>query len=530
MTGDATEQRDIQAYLRPVLSRWWLILLVVVPVTVGAYLYYDQQAKSYQASTSLYVQTSSLDQLLLGSDGGSGDTSSVENLALLIQTSAVGDEAARQLAAGAGGPGQNGRQRTVDEAALSGSITAAPVEKSNFIVVTATAPSAGGAARLANAYADAFISTQARELRGEANQTVTAARQQLREVSPGETAQRALLEEKVQTLELIAAQPASRTGIKQVEPAVPPVAATGHDPTGNAIFAFVVSLMLAIAGAFGLEYLNRRISSIEAVEEIFEAPILTEIPKVDSPAPLNGSGIGMAKTLREPFHRLQTNLDMLAYERPLRTIVVVSAAPGEGKSIVTRNLALAFREAGRNVAVFDADFRRPSLGGLLAAEEGPGLTDILAGRVSLGEAIQEIQVPTNGNGVSSHVPAGATITAPGKLSQGELAMVPAGAHAGDLNATLASGHLRETLAAAAGAYDTVIVDSAPVLATADVLPLLAEADGVLVVTRLGVSTRDSARRLLTAIGRVPGAHLIGVVVNGIPSRIYRTRAYGYYYG
>ena len=125
---------------------------------------------------------------------------------------------------------------------------------------------------------------------------------------------------------------------------------------------------------------------------------------------------------------------------------------------------------------------------------------------------------------------GGTVTAAGKVGQGELAMVPAGAHAGDLTATLASGHLRETLAAAAGAYDTVIVDSAPVLAAADVLPLLSEADGVLVVTRLGVSTRDSARRLLTAIGRVPNAHLVGVVVNGIPSRIYRTRAYGYYYG
>jgi len=523
MTGNTNEQGDIRAYLRPVLSRWWLILLVVPAVTAATYFYYDQKPKSYEASAEIFVQTSTLDQLLLGGEG-STDPASVENLALLLQTSAVGEEAARLLTKG------KGKQAAANEDALSGSISATPIEKSNFIVVTATASTPAGAAQLANAYAKAFLATQARQLRGEASQTVVAAKKQLHELGPEKGSERTLLREKIQTLELITAQPASRTGIKLVEHAAPPVAPTGHDPTQNAIFAFVVSLMLAIAGAYGLEYLNRRITSIETIEELFELPTLTEIPKVDSPSPLNGSAVGMAKPLREPFHRLQANLDMLGHERPLRTILVASAAPNEGKSIVARNLGLAFREAGRNVAVFDADFRRPSLGGMFAAHEGPGLTDILAGRVSLGEAIQEVQVPVNGNGgVPSHA-----LTVPGPaattVGKGELAMVPAGAHTSDLPATLATGHLRETLAAAAGAYDVVIIDSAPLLATADVLPLLSEVDGVLLVSRLGVTTRDSARRLLTMIRRVPNAHLLGVVVNGIPSRIYRTRAYGYYYG
>ncbi len=69
-----------------------------------------------------------------------------------------------------------------------------------------------------------------------------------------------------------------------------------HDPKSHAIFAFVLSLMLAIGAAFGLEYLTRKITSVEDVEEIFELPVLTEIPKVDTPAPFDADGVGDGET------------------------------------------------------------------------------------------------------------------------------------------------------------------------------------------------------------------------------------------
>ena len=107
-------------------------------------------------------------------------------------------------------------------------------------------------------------------------------------------------------------------------------------------------------------------------------------------------------------------------------------------------------------------------------------------------------------------------------------MVPAGGPPAEFPAGLASGHLRGVLDAAVSAYDMVLIDSAPLLATADVLPLLSEVDGVVVVTRLGSSTTDSARRLLTAVHGAAGARLLGVVVNAVPPRLYRSRAYGSY--
>jgi tyrosine-protein kinase len=520
--NETTEQKDLRDYIRPVLRRWWLILAVVPIVTVGTYLYYDSKPKVYAASTQLYVQPSALNQLLLGG-GGATNPLTTGNLAHLIETRAVGAQALKVL-----------KRRKAGE--VSGSIVAESLEDTQFIVITATSSTPGDAAQLANAYARGFLNTQAKQIQREAERTQQNAEAQLNglrgSAAAGVRAQS--LEEKIQTLELVTAQPGGSTGIRQVDPALPSSIPIDHDPMSRAIFAFVVSLMLAIAAAFGLEYLTRKMSNVEDVENVYELSVLAEVPTVDSPTPFDGQGIAMERQLHEPFHRLQMNLDMLSNERPLRTILIASAAPNEGKSMVSRNLALAFREAGHNVALMDADFRKASLGTLLDAQEGPGLTDILAGRASFGEALQEVAVtvPQNGNGAGPQHAVGSVATGVANLgpSRGDLALVPAGAHHGNLAASLSQGGMHQALKTASDIYDRVVIDSSPILAAADTLPLLSEVDGVLIVSRLGVSTRESAHRLLREIQRVSNVHVIGVVVNAIPPRIYRTRAYGYYYG
>jgi len=516
-----SENRDIRDYLRPVLKRWWLILAVVPIVTIGTYIHYDHKPKTYGASTQLFYEPSAVSQYIVGGfESRIANEGTIENLALLIQTPVVGRQAEAIVA-------KSNQPRP------QGSISAEHVENSNFVVLSATASTPQGAALLANSYAQAFIRTQQQQQHGEAAKTLKIAEKQLADLPAGteEIAKRQSLEEQIQTLRLVASQSAEG-GFRIVERAFPSATPLNHDPLSNAIFAFVLSLMLSIAACFGLEYLTRKITSIEDVEEIYELPVLTETPKVDVPAPFTSDGAGIDKQLLEPFHRLQLNLDMLSHERPLRTILIASAAPGEGKSVVTRSLGLAYRSAGHNVAVLDADFRKATLGTLLSAHEGPGLTDVLAGRASFGEAIQEVAVMSGENG-NGHVPA--AVAAPGRIAtpstgNGDLAMIPAGPHTADLAASLASGAMKQTLQAATNVYDRVLIDSSPLLAAADVIPLLSEVDGVLVVSRFGVTTRDSAKRLMRELRRVPNINLIGVVVNGIPSRTYKSRAYGYYYG
>ncbi len=522
VNNDGTEQRELLDYLRPVLKRWWLILAVVPVVTVGTYLYYDHKPKVYTASTQVYVQPSALNTVLVGGVTAITSPQTVGNLAHFIGTEVVAKQAQVVL-------------KKKHAGAVVGSVVAEPLEESNFIIVTATSPSPADAALLANAYTKAFIGNQANQIGKEANRTLKNAEEQLSAVGGREAGnvKAQALEEKIQALELVTAQPINSAGVRQVDPARPPSEPTGHDPMSHAIFAFIVSLMLSIAAAFAMEYMTRKMTSVEDVEDIFKLPVLTEVPRVNRPAPRMEDGVSMEKELHEPFHRLQMNLDMLSHERPMRTILIASAAPNEGKSIITRNLALAFREAGRNVAVLDADFRKATLGKLMDVHEGPGLTDVLAGRASFGQAVQEVSVPgQNGNGSAPAVVGAPShqVGGQGATTLGDLAMVPAGAHDRNLAATLGSGAMRQTLQSASDVYDRVLIDSSPVLATADVLPLLSEVDGVLLVTRLGESTRDSAKRMLAELRRVSNANVIGVVVNGIPPRIYKSRAYGYYYG
>lgn len=512
MTDLSGEQRDVRAYLRPVFKRWWLILAVVPIATAATYLHYDRKPKVYTAATQIYVQPSVLNQILLGKGSGTKE-SQTQNLALLIPTKTVGEEAERLLKKGGKRP-------------VSGGVAASPVETTSFVTITTTASSPNGAARLADAYAEAFIRLQSNQVGTELKRTVKVAERQLRHLDfSKESERREALEDKLQTLKLLAAEPGGNTGIRQVEPAVASPVPIGHNPSGNAIFALVVSLALAIGSCYGLEYLNRKISGVEDAEDVYGQPALTEVPMVGSPAPFEREGVALSGQLKEPFQRLQTNLDMAARDRPLRTILVASAAPNEGKSIVARNLALAYREAGRNVAVLDADLRSATLGGLMAAHQGPGLADILAGRASFGQVVQEVPAPaaTNGNGTWT---AGGYVAGPTRPI-GYAGVVPAGEHHGSLSTALASGQMLEALRTAADTYGLAIIDSPPLLAVPDVVPLLSEADGVILVTRIGVSTRDSARRLMRELERVPDLNLLGLVVNGIPSRTYRARSYGY---
>jgi Mrp family chromosome partitioning ATPase/capsular polysaccharide biosynthesis protein len=514
------QQRDLRSYLRPLIKRWWLFLAIVPVATIGTYLYYEHKPKTYESSAELYFQPSTLQQILFGRRT---ETTLYEDSALLIETGGVAERAQTIL--------EEDAKKTGGKVA-SGAVGAEALEKSSFIVVDAAAATPQAAARVANAYATAFVEEQTGQIRHEAEKGIASTHKQLKKLPRGRetTGRRESLEAQLEEFKLIAAGPEAG-GVRMVQEATSDPSPVGHDPIGNAIFAFFVSTMIAAGAAYGLEYLNRRITRVEDVEEIYELPVLSEVPQVETPAPQTANGIVMDRMLHGPFQRLQTNLEMQARERELRTIVVASAAPGEGKSIVALNLALAYREAGRNVAVLDADLRKATIGKLLNAREGLGLGDILAGRASFGDVVQEVpmQSGVNGNGNGAAGTAIAFAQRPAAAG-GEMAMIPAGAGEEGMAAALSSEEMRSLLATAADTYGTAIIDSPPLLAVADALPLLSEADAVVLVMRLGVTTRDSARRMLRELRRVPNVFVAGVVVNGIPPRVFRSRSYGYYYG
>jgi non-specific protein-tyrosine kinase len=296
------------------------------------------------------------------------------------------------------------------------------------------------------------------------------------------------------------------------------------------LFALLLSLVGAIALAYGLERFNRRLTNPEEVEGAYNAPLLAVLPHVDTPAEILDGSSTLSGEFREPFRVLRTNVELASVDAPPRTIVVSSATPGEGKSTVVRNLALAFHESGKSVAVVDLDLRHPALAALFGMPNGRGMTEVLRREAKLEDVMLEIGtgiaafdefIETNGgprNGVNGHHGA----------PDAGLSLLLGGAPPANPPAVLASQRVAEVLDELRGRYDIVLIDSAPLLAVSDTVPLLRYADAALFVGRLGVTTRDRAKRLTEFLARVPDVTVLGVIANDL-SRL-EAGAYGYAYG
>lgn len=320
---------------------------------------------------------------------------------------------------------------------------------------------------------------------------------------------------------------------QQADPAQTPTSPTSPKPVRNALFAFLLSLVGAVALAYGLERFNRRLTNPEELEAAYGEPLLAVLPHVDKPAPMLDGSSALSAEFREPFRVLRTNVELASIDAPPRTIVVSSAMPGEGKSTVVRNLALAFHESGKRVAAVDLDLRHPALAALFGVPVGRGLTDVLRRDAKLEDVMLEIGagipaldelIETNGatpNGGNGHHASAA---------RAGVTLLLGGATPANPPAVLASHRVAEILDELRDRYDIVLIDSAPVLAVSDTVPLLRYADAALFVGRLGVTTRDTAKRVTDFLARVPDVTTLGVIANDLSRREAGAYGYGYGYG
>jgi Mrp family chromosome partitioning ATPase len=276
----------------------------------------------------------------------------------------------------------------------------------------------------------------------------------------------------------------------------------------------------------------------EELETAYGSPLLAVLPHADKTAPLAADGPALGREFREPFRVLRTNVELASVDAQPRTIVVSSAMPGEGKSTVVRNLALAFREAGKRVAVVDLDLRHSALATLFGVPLGPGMTDILRGGATLDEVAHPVR--TSLPVIDELVGAGAAAPATHESTNGssgtngsgphtpELTLLMGGARPANPPSVLASERVVEVLDELAAGHDIVLIDSAPVLAVTDTVPLLRYADAAVFVGRLGVTTRDTVKHLREFLARVPDLNTLGVVANDLSKT--EAGAYGYGYG
>jgi capsular exopolysaccharide synthesis family protein len=192
----------------------------------------------------------------------------------------------------------------------------------------------------------------------------------------------------------------------------------------------------------------------------------------------------------EAYRVLRNNLGFINVAHDIKTVLVTSAAPSEGKSTVAANLATVLSQAGKTVILVDCDFHRPAAATFFGVEDGPGLSDVLVGGVEIDVVFRR----------------------PEGLER--LRVVPAGSIPPNPSELLASTALGALIARLRQSADWIILDSAPLLAVADAAAVSQWADGVLIVARAGASTRDAARRGSEHLGNV-GARILGVVLWGL---------------
>jgi capsular exopolysaccharide synthesis family protein len=197
-----------------------------------------------------------------------------------------------------------------------------------------------------------------------------------------------------------------------------------------------------------------------------------------------------------------TNL-LFSVTPELKTVVITSAFPGEGKTTTACNLAITFAQQGRRVLLVDADLRRPYLHHMFAIESEPGLADILAGRFKLNEVLRQ-----------SGTERLSLLTA-GKLPPNPLEF-------------LGSKRMKSLLKFLAARFDTVIIDTPPVLAAADASLLGVDADGVIMVVRAGQTDRDPAQQAVRQLFSV-GARVVGAVLNDPDEKVPKYGRYHDYY-
>jgi tyrosine-protein kinase Etk/Wzc len=313
-----------------------------------------------------------------------------------------------------------------------------------------------------------------------------------------------------------------------MDPATIPEIPVSPKVLQNLILSLLVGLTLGVAVVFIRAYTDLRVRTPEDLKKYGFIP-LTSIIHMTTNGSGNGSRIGTTKDgkafdnhlvayhnpfspIAESFRHLRTNVQYAQLDKPLKTILVTSPNPKEGKSTIAANLAITFAQTEQRVLLIDADMRRPTIHSLFGLKKDPGLTDFLFGTATLQEVTWE--------GVLDNlwiINAGTTPPNPAEI--------------------LGSIKMKKFIETVRLAYDIVIFDSPPVLAVTDAVVLATAVDGALLVVssdRTHVQTLEKATETLKGIGRTA----VGVVLNdfdvrkaygGYYSSRYGNYGYGYYY-
>lgn len=492
---------DVREYLEIFRRRRWIIVACALAGAALAVAYSLSQQKVYESSAVLLFQSASSSGLVREGSAGSELTQAA---AAQVEVQLFDSRAVQDAAA--------------DKLGDSADVKAVILDEAVGLEVIATASSPVVAAKAANVYAQAYSDARVRSAVEQADAARSVLREQLSEVdnrltavqaelrgdagpSQGEnqtesqltdeltslSAQKSALEERLDALALSGAG----DGPQIVSPAEPNGSPTSPKPVRNLLAGFVAGLVVGLALALVRERLDDAVRTEGDLQEIAVGlPVLATLPHIkvrgrnDFIAITSPAGRGVV----EPLRTVRTALQYVSIDRPINRLLIASPTPGDGKSTLALNIALAYGRAGKRTVLVDADLRRPRLSRFVDNPRGWGLTSVLLGDTQLEDSVLRVAGEAN------------------------FALLPTGPTLQGSSEIFESNRTRALLDAIGAQADMVVLDAPPLLAIADALTLAQNVDAVLLVARSGKTSKRDVQAALERLRQV-GAPVVGVVLN-----------------
>jgi succinoglycan biosynthesis transport protein ExoP len=482
--------------LRSLRRRIGVIVLCCVLVPASAFAFSQSQTKQYTASASLLFRDPGFDQKLFGSQAFAPSQDPAREAATnvkLVSLDVVAQRTARRLP---------------EARPVKNKVAVSPEGQSDVVGLSATYPNPRLAARVANTFAEEYIAFRREADRAKIAEARGLVERRIRQLSPADQgAQARSLRGQLEQLDILASL---QTGNAELaEAAAVPTSPSSPKTVRNTGLGVFLGLLLGVGLALLFERLDRRVRDPKEIEEIFGRPILGAIPNsrtLDRSGPAQEA---LPAKEDEAFRMLRANLRYFNIDRGDESVLITSAAPGDGKSTVAWNLAAAAAGAGSRVLLIEADLRNPALATNLGLYGTPGLSTVLSGEADMADVVQQIPVQASANGRGAR-----TVDV---LLAGPLPPNPA-----DL---LESDRMSEVIRTGESKYDLLVIDTPPASVVSDAIPLVNQVGGVIVVSRLARTTREAATHLRNQLRNLD-APVLGVVVNATGSD---SEAYGYGY-
>lgn len=308
--------------------------------------------------------------------------------------------------------------------------------------------------------------------------------------------------------------------LRQIQEAAAPGAPVSPKKDLIVLVAFIVSLSLGVAIAIALELMDAGFRSVHQLEQLAGVPALGMVPFQS--ARLRRGAEPWLQVVDKPnsayseaVRTVRTGIQLSSVDRPLRSVVVTSSVPGEGKTTTAMSLAAASAASGARTLIIDCDLRQPSLHRNLGVENEAGLAEFLSGQRNLEELVHV--EPKSG---LYYILAGKRPPSPTDL--------------------LGSLRMRRLLRQLGDAFDLVVIDTPPVMAVSDSLLLVRHGDATIFVVRWEKTRRDIATAGIKMVYEA-GARMAGVVLTQVDLRrhaqydytdsgAYYYRGYKRYYG